>query len=70
MFWKPLVPPPPLPEDVKRRRDRRRSRNDRRGRRPRGKAMYVLAAIGAVTVLVLLARYAIVPLLVWLGGRT
>ncbi len=70
MYWKPLVPPPPLPEDIKRRRERRSRGTDRSRKRHAPKALYILAAIGAVTVLVLLARYAVVPLLVWLGGRT
>ena len=63
MYWKPQVPPPELPEDVKRRRQRGREK-----RAHHSKGIYILAAVGLVTLLVLLARYAIVPLLVYLGG--
>ena len=50
---------PPPPKDP---------RSPRRRRRRRSPWLWVLTLIGAATVLYLLLRFAIVPLLVWMGG--
>lgn len=59
-FQQPLPPP----EEPRKPRGRRRPRRERRT----SPVIYILAAIGFVTVCLALYRYALVPLLVWLNG--
>ncbi len=59
-FQQPLPPP----EEPRKPRGRRRTPREKRT----SPVIYILAAIGFVTVCLAFYRYALVPLLVWLNG--